>query len=48
MTKEETIIAYVSEVLKARYGQVLVKIHDGRIVRIEKTVAIEPKSTTDA
>lgn len=33
----------ISEVLKAKYGQVLVKIHDGRIVRVEKTVYIEPK-----
>jgi hypothetical protein len=33
----------ISEVLKAKYGQVLVKIHDGRIVRVEKTVYVEPK-----
>ena len=33
----------INEVLKAKYGQVLIKIHEGRIVRIEKTVFIEPK-----
>lgn len=33
----------INEVLKAKHGQVLVKISDGRIVRIEKTVFIEPR-----
>ena len=33
----------VNEILKKGYGQVVVKIHDGRIQRVEKTEYIEPK-----
>ena len=39
----KVVALQLEEVLKARYGQVVVKIHDGRIVRIEKTVFTEPK-----